>query len=325
MSTLPAFRSAKRFSTRTRIDDTPRASRAGLILKLLALAACYALVADAESREPRFVRITEAAAPPSTQYGEPRVLSSLGEPLDVRIPLLGDDAAIAAEARYVLGHADTKLGLPIVRNANIRVVKDAGGWALRVRSATINHEPALALVIQEQLPSGTLSRAIPLLFDPAGAQQPASLPVMVAHNEAPPSIKLVAAPGKPATGKPIATVPPLARVATRAQQPRTRREKPQEAPQSLAASAVLRLATTLSPIGESNATRRESMRWLRRTLLEVDNRAALLAMSRKLSQLVAQVEEMEARIAAAQPPMVTRTASATPANQPAVRPSRRPG
>lgn len=334
----------------------------GLILKLLALAVCYALATDADAGDRAAMRLlatsasasitpaaspsapandaaTQSSAPPSARYGDPQVLSALGEPLDVRIPLLGDDGAMAAEARYALGHADTRLGLPIVRNANIRVVKDAGGWALRVRSAIVNDEPALALVIQEKMASGTLSRVMPLLFDPAASIAPAEPALQQATHEPmhAPAAALAAVPAPAPTGanatalaataaafrqrlNPAArTTPrPLARVTVA-----VRRVPPAPSEER---STPLRLATTLAPAANPAAAHREAMRWLRRALLEEDDRASLLAMGRKVSQLVAQVEEMEARIATLQPPGATRTASTagSAAPQPS-RQSRRPG
>ncbi|MDX2218304.1 MAG: hypothetical protein SF172_04710 [Burkholderiales bacterium] len=336
------------------LRDAPTGTRLdiGLIVKLLALLVCFALAAEADAGERSAMRLVasgtatgpspespaiessaRSAPPPSTRYGEPQVLSALGEPLDVRIPLLDDDAAIAAEARYSLGHADTRLGLPIVRNANIRVVKDAGGWALRVKSAIINDEPALALVIQEKLASGTLSRALPLLFDPAAGAPPVEpAPQLAALQPIPAQPATVATLAAPAatvvaSGPTVrlrpaflarATARPPARVKAAARRPPAAPADERTTP--------LRLATTLGTVASPAAAHRESMRWLRRALLEDDDRASLLAMGRKVSQLVAQVEEMEARIASLQPPDATRTAStAGSAAQQTTRHSRRPG
>lgn len=139
--------------------DIPARRWPGVILKVLAVALCYALVRDVEAGD----RL-------SLRYGEPQVLSALGDPVDIRIPITSTE--VSADARFILGQQDATLGLPLIRHANIRLERDARGWALRIQSNRRSTDPAMALVVQEVVGGGVISRALPVLFDPAPSQAP---------------------------------------------------------------------------------------------------------------------------------------------------------
>lgn len=141
------------------IDGPARNRWPGLALKILAVALCYALVRD-----------VDAAEPLSLRYGEPQVLSALGEPVDIRIPITSKD--VNPDARFILGTQDTPAGLPTLRHANIRLERDARGWALRIQSNRRSADPAMNVVVQEVVGGGVVSRTLPVLFDPAPAQSP---------------------------------------------------------------------------------------------------------------------------------------------------------
>ncbi|MEO8385731.1 MAG: hypothetical protein ABI583_10850 [Betaproteobacteria bacterium] len=103
----------------------------------------------------------------SPRLGVPEVLSPMGFPLWIRIPLVATDAAInAAESSFALGPRPINAGIPFIENAEISVERQGDKHFLVIRSRQSVNELAVGLVIREQLKRGVRSREFTVLLDP---------------------------------------------------------------------------------------------------------------------------------------------------------------
>ena len=103
----------------------------------------------------------------SPQLGVPEVLSPMGSPLWIRIPVDVKEAAIsAAGANFSLGPRPANAGIPFIENAEISFERQGDKNYLMIRSRQPVNELAVGLVIREQLIRGVRSREFTVLLDP---------------------------------------------------------------------------------------------------------------------------------------------------------------
>ena len=103
----------------------------------------------------------------SPRLGVPEVLSPMGSPLWIRIPVDATEAAIsAAGASFALGPRPANAGIPFIDNAEISFERQGDKHFLVIRSRQPVNELAVGLVIREQLIRGVRSREFTVLLDP---------------------------------------------------------------------------------------------------------------------------------------------------------------
>ncbi|MEO8104607.1 MAG: hypothetical protein ABI790_18985, partial [Betaproteobacteria bacterium] len=107
------------------------------------------------------------AQPAQARLGQPELHSSLGSPLWVKIPI---EAAGADEdvtfARFTLGAPPQNAGIPFLEDAEISFERRGQKYFLVIRSRLAVNEPAIGLVVREQVSGGNRSREFTLLLDP---------------------------------------------------------------------------------------------------------------------------------------------------------------
>ncbi len=112
--------------------------------------------------------IAISAQTPQLRLGNPQVLSSLGTPLWVRIPIdVADTSEDVTAARFSLGARPLNAPVPFVERAEIGLERQGSKYSLVIRSRTAIDEPAIGIVLREELPNGVRSRQFFLLLDPA--------------------------------------------------------------------------------------------------------------------------------------------------------------
>ena len=103
----------------------------------------------------------------SPRLGVPEVLSPMGSPLWIRIPVDATEAAIsAAGTSFALGPRPANAGIPFIDNAEISFERQGDKHFLVIRSRQPVNELAVGLVIREQLIRGVRSREFTILLDP---------------------------------------------------------------------------------------------------------------------------------------------------------------
>ncbi len=103
----------------------------------------------------------------SPRLGAPEVLSPMGFPLLIRIPVDATEAAInAAGSSFALGPRPANAGIPFIENAEISLERQGDKHFLVIRSRLPVNELAVGLVIREQLIRGVRSREFTVLLDP---------------------------------------------------------------------------------------------------------------------------------------------------------------
>ena len=103
----------------------------------------------------------------SPRLGVPEVLSPMGSPLWIRIPVDAAEAAInAAWTSFALGPRPTNAAIPFIENAEISFERQGDKHFLVIRSRQPVNELAVGLVIREQLIRGVRSREFTVLLDP---------------------------------------------------------------------------------------------------------------------------------------------------------------
>ena len=108
------------------------------------------------------------AQTPQLRLGNPVVLSALGSPLWVRIPIETPDTDMdVAAARFSLGLRPPNAPVPFVERAEIGMERQGNNYSLVIRSRQSIDEPAVGIVLREELPNGVRSREFFLLLDPA--------------------------------------------------------------------------------------------------------------------------------------------------------------
>ncbi len=195
------------------------------------------------------------------RLGNPQVLSALGSPLWIKIPInLTEPADELTASRFSLGGRPLNAPVPFVDRAELSLERASGKYFLVIRTRNAIDEPAVGIVIREELPSGARSREFYLLLDPA------PLTVAVSDEQNRDSPRANAADPITATASPRSTgiQPPTAITATpdiaaapsrknrRDRQARTREATASNTRTSAAAS---RSQSSISPI-ESRAARK---------------------------------------------------------------------
>ncbi len=155
------------------------------------------------------------AQSPRLRLGAPQVLSSLGSQLLVKIPI---DAAESGDAlpsaRFSLGAMPPNAVLPFIERAEITLEKQGEQYTLVIRSRDAINEPAVGIVIREELPGGARSRELFLLLDPssrATAQSTGQRPGEVESTSATPQSGPSAVRPANATAKPAMPSTPAVR------------------------------------------------------------------------------------------------------------------
>jgi hypothetical protein len=237
MHTDQSHTSRKNFSPNTapvrRRDRAPlRATRVAMLIAVL-FSSGHTLAQTAHSR-----------------LGTPEVQSSLGNPLWVRIPIEptmpGEDVSTS---RFMLGTRPVNSAFPFLESGEVGFERTGDKYFLVIRSRQPIDEPAIGLVIREQIPNGIRSREFTLLLDPptmanvrqserAAAPGPATESVYMAAQ----AVQTIAAP------KPVVTV-----AATEAAPSQTVKATPPPAPRprpsrSRAAGASADAAAVKTPV-----------------------------------------------------------------------------
>jgi len=111
-----------------------------------------------------------------SRLGTPEVQSSLGNPLWVRIPIEptvpGEDVSTS---RFMLGTRPVNSVFPFLESGEVGFERTGDKYFLVIRSRQPIDEPAIGLVVREQIPNGIRSREFTLLIDPptmANIRQP---------------------------------------------------------------------------------------------------------------------------------------------------------
>jgi pilus assembly protein FimV len=129
---------------------------------------------------------------PALTLGEARVRSSLGDPLDVRIPVtLAPGEAIEPGCFSLVREATADM--PRVTGARISVERSAAGTQLRVETRTPVNEPALVVGIAASCGgAAAVKRDYSLLLDPpaAGRAPPSQAPAPATARAQPPATAL---------------------------------------------------------------------------------------------------------------------------------------
>lgn len=259
------------------------------------------------------------AAWPGThsRLGAAEVQSPLGSPLRLRIPLESTDGFEGAgtSSRFSLGASPENAAVPFIENAEITLELRRGQHFLVIRSRRPIDEPAIGLVIREQLPGGIRSREYLLLLDPPAAFKPpsedgdASTARAVTTSPAfTPSSAAVADTVAAATSRPLA-VParPAERAASAARRARapasaqSGNSHPGRGKTRASQGFTLSLSTgDLAPVPAADETMRARLRERRQLTLDLDDLTSVVLQRRhRIAQLEAEVAHLETRIHAA--------------------------
>ena len=108
------------------------------------------------------------AQTPQLRLGNPQVLSALGSPLWIKIPInITEPTDELTASRFSLGGRPLNAPVPFVDRAELTIERVSGKYFLVVRTRNAIDEPAVGIVIREELPNGARSREFYLLLDPA--------------------------------------------------------------------------------------------------------------------------------------------------------------
>ncbi|MDW5377095.1 FimV/HubP family polar landmark protein [Halomonas sp. HP20-15] len=112
----------------------------------------------------------------------PRVESTLGAPLQARLPLtdIGELDPALIKARLATADAFAQAGIPrtsLVESVNATVSRGPGGLTVVLSTSQAVHEPYISLLLTLEWPGGQQRQEVNLLLDPPGyAQMPALQP-----------------------------------------------------------------------------------------------------------------------------------------------------
>ncbi|MCY7387614.1 MAG: hypothetical protein LH481_06055, partial [Burkholderiales bacterium] len=102
-----------------------------------------------------------------SRLGTPEVLSPLGSPLWVKIPVeVTDTNAEIAASSFSLGARPVNAGIPFLENAEISFERRDTKYFLVIRSRQPIEELAIGVIVRERLMNGVRSREFMLLLDP---------------------------------------------------------------------------------------------------------------------------------------------------------------
>lgn len=271
------------------------------------------------------------------RLGAPEVQSSLGNPLWVRIPIdVTNTAEEVSATRFSLGSRPGNAAIPFLEAGEVTFERAGSQYYMVIRSRQSVDEPAIGLVIREQLPNGVRSREFIVLLDPpplanardvragnaAAPQTLQAIPATPVAVTAPPAQP----PGSqtPTTATPAVTVEmPTAKAREARGKSRTARAQPAIAsvfPLPAAPSTIskvdrrgpkLSLTLNTDTLNRTPATEAERAALRERQLLmDVDDlTAALLDRHQKISRLEKELGDLTARVAAAEKFMNARGAA----------------
>ncbi len=112
----------------------------------------------------------------------PRIESTLGAPLQARLPLtdIGELDPSLIKARLATADAFAQAGIPrtsLVESVNATIARESGGLTVVLSTSQAVHEPYLSLLLTLEWPGGQQRQEVTLLLDPPGyAQMPALQP-----------------------------------------------------------------------------------------------------------------------------------------------------
>ncbi len=112
-------------------------------------------------------QVSVSAQTPRLRMGTPQVLSPLGSPLQVRIVI--DHSGVEdslPSSRFSLGARPPNAVVNFIERAEVSVESVGDHAELVIRTRDAIEEPAVGIVIREQLPNGVRSREFFLLLDP---------------------------------------------------------------------------------------------------------------------------------------------------------------
>ncbi len=273
-----------------------------------------------------------------SRLGTPEVQSSLGSPLRVKIPIEatapGEDVSTS---RFMLGARPLNASMPFLESAEVGFERVGDNYFLVIRSRQSIDEPAIGLVIREQIPNGVRSREFMLLLDPPPLAAPArtdARPVVTAETPSAaarpidsfslPRASVVAATAPPpplASSPTVTTDAPMSRAPARqaraatppapaalpanpsADLPRSRRAGSRTRPAPGVDNGprlTLSLGEGLNERANATEAERADLR-LRRALLDMDDlTAALLERQNRISHLERELGELTVRMATAE-------------------------
>ncbi|MEO8383970.1 MAG: hypothetical protein ABI583_01910 [Betaproteobacteria bacterium] len=166
-------------------------TRANVVAVLLAIAICQGSV---------------FGQTPRLRLGTPQVLSPLGSPLQVRVPIdVSGVVEPVSSSRFSLGTRPPNAAVPFIERAEITVESIGDSVELVIRTRNAIEEPAIGIVVREQLPNGVRSREFYLLLDPPSlvVVPVADRPTDVAVATSPPAA-IASAPLQTGAERPIA-------------------------------------------------------------------------------------------------------------------------
>ena len=195
------------------------------------------------------------AQTPQLRLGNPVVLSALGSPLWVRIPIETPDTDMdVAAARFSLGLRPPNAPVPFVERAEIGMERQGNNYSLVIRSRNSIDEPAIGIVLREELPNGVRSREFFLLLDPAPL-----MPVATAGPEqnrapspdaAPTATTLPALPAPPTVVVPVPAVSAIVSPPKKIRRARSTRILAAPEAQSIRPAVAAGGSESISPIAQ---------------------------------------------------------------------------
>ena len=187
------------------------------------------------------------------RLGNPQVLSALGSPLWIKIPInVSEPTDELTASSFSLGGRPLNAPVPFVDRAEMTIERVSGKYFLVIRTRNAIDEPAVGIVIREELPRGARSREFYLLLDPA----PLSVAASNEQNRDSPRPD-AATSAITATAPPASTgiLPPTAITATAdtraAESRKNRRDRRARARDATATHARTSAAASRSPSGSS--------------------------------------------------------------------------
>ncbi len=200
------------------------------------------------------------------RLGNPQVLSSLGSPLWVRIPVdVAETGEDVTAARFSIGARPLNAPVPFVERAEIGLERQGNKYSLVIRSRTAVDEPAIGIVLREELPNGVRSRQFFLLLDPAPlstaviadqSREPAGAEtsnVLVSPNQPIPIPAIIASPPPSVVQSATPRATPPKRSTQRRAQPGTR---PIPSAGDLTEATAATGSSTISPVVDGRAARK---------------------------------------------------------------------
>ncbi|MEP7156003.1 MAG: hypothetical protein ABI905_09530 [Betaproteobacteria bacterium] len=147
------------------------------------------------------------------RLGAPEIQSSLGSPLWVRIPIdVANPAEEVSASRFSLGSKPANASIPFLESGEVTFERVGPQYFVVIRSRRSIDDPAIGIVMREQLPNGVRSREFIILLDPPPLASPVAVrsvsgdvaPAQVVQSIPPAPVIVDAAPSLPAATNPVA-------------------------------------------------------------------------------------------------------------------------